>query len=71
VVLYEKHLSFGVLGIRHNYHATSSATFNDRIQNAAHQALVALCEEIRQDLRDKQVRRKEEKYSQMIEDLQA
>jgi hypothetical protein len=46
VVLYEKHLSFGVLVIRRMCHATSSATFNDGIQDAAYQALVALCEEI-------------------------
>jgi hypothetical protein len=57
VALYEKHLSFGVLMIRHTYYATLSATFNDRIRDATHQALVELCEEIHQDHRDKQVRR--------------
>jgi hypothetical protein len=29
VVLYEKHLSFGVLVIRHTYYAAPSASFND------------------------------------------
>jgi uncharacterized coiled-coil protein SlyX len=54
-----------------SYHATPSATFNDEIQDAAHQALVVLCEEIRQDLHDKQVIRINENYTQRIEDLQA
>jgi hypothetical protein len=31
VALYEKHLSFGVLVIRHTYYAAPSASFNDRI----------------------------------------
>jgi hypothetical protein len=31
VALYGKHLSFGVLVIRHTYYATPSATFNDGI----------------------------------------
>jgi hypothetical protein len=43
--------------IRHTYYATLSATFNDKIRDATHQALVELCEEIHQDHRDKQVRR--------------
>jgi hypothetical protein len=71
VALYEKHLSFGVLVIRQSYYATPSATFNDGIQDAAHEALVAACEEIRQDRHDKQVRRINEKYTQRIKDLQA
>jgi hypothetical protein len=70
VALYEKHTSFGVLVIGEIYHATPSAKFNDGIQDATHQALTALCEEIRQGLHDKQVRRKDEKYIQKIEDLQ-
>jgi hypothetical protein len=69
VVLYVKHLSFCVLMIRHTYYTTPSATFNDGIQDAAYQALTALCEEIRQDHRDKQVRRITEKYTQKLEDL--
>ena len=70
VALYEKHPSFGALVIRQTYYATSSATFNDGIQDAAHQALGAVCEEIRQDRHDKQVRRINEKSTQRIEDLQ-
>jgi DNA repair ATPase RecN len=71
VALYEKHLSFGVLVIHHTYYAAPSASFNEGIQDAAHQALAALCEEIRQERRDKQVRRIIEKYTQKLEDLQA
>jgi hypothetical protein len=69
VALYEKHLSFGVLVICHTYYAALSASFNDGIQDAAHQALVVLCEEISQDRRDKQVKRITEKYTQKLEDL--
>jgi hypothetical protein len=47
VALYEKHLSFGVLVIHHTYYAALSASFNDGIRDAAHQALAVLCEEIR------------------------
>jgi hypothetical protein len=57
VALYEKHLSFGVLMIRHTYYATPSTSFNDVIRDAAHQALVALCEEIHRDHHGKQVKR--------------
>jgi hypothetical protein len=71
VALYEKHLSFGVLVIRHIYYAALSASFNARICDAVHQALAALCEEICQDRHDKQVRRIIEKYTQKLEDLQA
>jgi predicted RNase H-like nuclease (RuvC/YqgF family) len=71
VALYEKHLSFGVLVIRHTYYAAPSASLNEGIQDAAHQAIMALCEEIRQECRDKKVRRITEKYTQKHEDLQA
>jgi TolA-binding protein len=57
--------------IHHTYYATPSASFNDGIRDAAHQALAVLCEEIHQDRRDKQVRRITEKYTQNLEDLQA
>jgi succinylarginine dihydrolase len=70
VALYEKHLSFGVLVICHTYYDTLSAMFNDEIQDAAHQALAVLCEEIHQDDCEKQVRRITEKYTQKLEDLQ-
>jgi predicted heme/steroid binding protein len=71
VALYEKHLSFGVLVIRHTYYVAPSASFNDGIHDAAHQALTTLCDEIRQDHRDKQAKRITEKYTQNLEDLQA
>jgi hypothetical protein len=71
VALYEKHLSFGVLVICHTYYAAPSASLNEGIQDAAHQAIMVLCEEIRQECRDKQVRRITEKYTQKHEDLQA
>jgi hypothetical protein len=69
VALYKKHLNFGVLVIYHTYYAAPSASLNDGIWDAAHQALVALCEEIRQDHRDKQVKGITEKYTQKLEDL--
>jgi hypothetical protein len=70
VALYEKQLNFGVLVICHTYYTASSASFNDEIQDVAHQALVALREEIRQEHHDKQVRRITEKYTQKHEDFQ-
>jgi hypothetical protein len=57
VALYEKHLSFGVLVICHTYYAALIASFNNGIQDATHQALAALCEEIDQDRHEKQIRR--------------
>jgi hypothetical protein len=63
VALYEKHLRFGVLVIRHTYDFALSTSFNDGIRDAPHQALVALCEEIHKDRSDKQVRRITEKYT--------
>jgi hypothetical protein len=71
VALYEKHLSFGVLVIHHTYYAALSSSFNDAIQDAAHQDLATLCEEIHQDHCEKQVRRITEKCTQKLEDLQA
>jgi hypothetical protein len=68
VALYKKHLSFGVLVIRHTYYAALSASFNDGIQDAAHEALIELREEIHQVRRDKQVNRITEKYTQKLED---
>jgi hypothetical protein len=53
VALYDKHLSFCVLVIFHTYYAAPSASFNDRIRDAAHHDLTVLCKEIRQDRRDK------------------
>jgi hypothetical protein len=71
VALYDKHLSFGVLMIRHTYYANLSATFNDGIQDVARRALAALCKEICQDHRDKQVKRVTEKYTKKLEGLRA
>jgi hypothetical protein len=53
VALYDKHLSFCVLVICHTYYAAPSASFNDRIRDAAHHDLTVLCEEICQDRCDK------------------
>jgi hypothetical protein len=71
VALYEEHLSFGVLMICHTYYAAPSASFNNGIRDAAHQALTTPCEEIHQDRHDKQVRRITVKYTQKLEYLQA
>jgi hypothetical protein len=57
--------------IHHTYYAALSASFNDGIRDATHQALAALCEVIYQDHHDKQVKRITEKYTQKLEDLQA
>jgi hypothetical protein len=57
VALYEKHFSFAVLMICHTYYAALSASFNDGILDASHQARKVICEEIHQDHHDKQVKR--------------
>jgi hypothetical protein len=46
VMLYENELSYDVHVIRHTYHAAPQATLNDGVQDAAHQALIAFCQEL-------------------------
>jgi hypothetical protein len=69
VMLYEKELSYGVCVIQHMYHATPQDTLDAGVQDAAHHALTALCQEL-WDLNSQWLSEKEE-YMQKIEDLQA
>jgi hypothetical protein len=46
VMMYEKELSYGVHVIRHTYHTTPQGTLDARVQDAAHQALQAFCQEL-------------------------
>jgi hypothetical protein len=43
VMLYEKHLSYGVHVVRHAFYAAPQATLDAGVQDAAQQALIALC----------------------------
>jgi hypothetical protein len=70
VMMYEKELSYGVHVIRHTYHTTPQGTLDARVQDAAHQALQAFCQELR-DLDNQRLSKMERKYVQKIEDLQA
>jgi hypothetical protein len=69
-MLYEKHLSYGVHVVRHAFYAAPQATLDDGVQDAAHQALIALCQEL-WDLDSQRLSELEKKYVQKIEDLQA
>jgi hypothetical protein len=70
VMLYEKQLSYDVHVVRHTYHAAPQATLDARVQDAAHQDLIALCQELR-DLDSQWLSEKEKAYMQKIENLQA
>jgi hypothetical protein len=69
-MFYEKELSYGVHVIRHMYHAAPQASLDAGVQDAAHQALIAFCQEL-WDLNNQCLSEKEKKYVQKIEDLQA
>jgi hypothetical protein len=43
VMLYEKELSYGIHVVRHTFYATPQTTLDARLQDAAHQALIAFC----------------------------
>jgi hypothetical protein len=70
VMLYEKELSYGVHVIRHTYHAAPQATLDTGVQDIAHQALTAFCQEL-WDIDNQRLSEKEKQYVQEIEDLQA
>jgi hypothetical protein len=70
VMLYEKELSYDVRVVRHTFYAAPQTTLDARVQDVAHQALIALCQEL-QDLDSQWLSEKEKKYVQKIEDLQA
>jgi hypothetical protein len=69
-MLYEKQLSYGVRVVRPPYYAAPQTTLDVGVQDAAHQALTALCQEL-QDLNNQWLSGKEKEYGQKIEDLQA
>jgi hypothetical protein len=60
VMLYEKELSYGVRVVRHTFYVAPQTTLDAQVQDAAHQALIALCQEL-QDL-DSQRLSEKEKY---------
>jgi hypothetical protein len=70
VMLYDKKLSYGVHVIRHMYHAAPQATLDTGVQDVAHQALTAFCQEL-QDIDNQRLNEKEKQYVKEIEDLQA
>jgi hypothetical protein len=67
---YEKELRYGVRVVRHTYYAAPQATLDAEVQDAAHQALIGFCQELR-DLDSQWLSEKEKEYVQKIEDLQA
>jgi hypothetical protein len=69
-MLYEKELSYDVRVVRHTFYAAPQTTLDARVQDVAHQALIALCQEL-QDLDSQWLSEKEKKYVQKIEYLQA
>jgi hypothetical protein len=69
VMLYKKELSYDICVVRHMFYAAPQTTLDAGVQDAAYQALLALCQEL-QDL-DSQWFSEKKKYVQKIEDLQA
>jgi hypothetical protein len=45
-MLYQKELSYGVHVIKHTYQAAPQVTLDARVQDAAHQALIAFCQDL-------------------------
>jgi hypothetical protein len=70
VMLYEKELSYDVRVVQHTFYAAPQTTLDARVQDAAHQVLIAFCQELR-DLDNQKLSEMERKYVQKIEDLQA
>jgi hypothetical protein len=69
-MLYEKELGYGVSVVQHTYYTAPHATLDAGAQDAAHQALIAFCQELR-DLDSQRLSEKDKAYMQKIEDLQA
>jgi hypothetical protein len=61
VMLYEKELSYGVRVIRHMYHTAPQAILDAGVQDAAHQALTAFCQELR-DIDNQWLSEKDKQY---------
>jgi hypothetical protein len=69
VMLYEKDLRYDIFVIRHMFYDAPQTTLDAGVQDAAHQALIAFCQELR-DLDNQWLSEMERKYVQKIEDLQ-
>jgi hypothetical protein len=70
VMLYKKQLSYRVCVVWHTFYVAPQATLDAGVQDVAHQALMAFCQELR-DLDSQWLSEKEKEYVQKIEDLQA
>jgi hypothetical protein len=70
VMLYEKELSYDIRVVRHTFDAAPQTTLDVGVQEAAHQALIAFCQEVR-DLDNQWLSETDKNYVQKIEDLQA
>jgi hypothetical protein len=69
-MLYEKEFSYAIHVVRHTFYAAPQTTLDAGVQDVAHQALIAFCQEL-QDLYNQWLSEMERKYVQKIEDLQA
>jgi hypothetical protein len=69
-MLYKKELSYGIRVVRHTFYAAPQTTLDAGVQDAAHQALIAFCQELR-DLDSQWLSEMEKKCVQKIEDLEA
>jgi DNA repair ATPase RecN len=69
-MLYEKEFSYSVHVVWHTLYTAPQTTLDVGVQDAAHQALIAFCQEV-QDLDSQRLSEMEKKYVQQIEDLQA
>jgi hypothetical protein len=69
-MLYEKELSYHIHVVWHTLYAAPHTTLDARVQDAAHQCLIAFSQEL-WDLDNQWLNEKDKKYEQKIEDLQA
>jgi hypothetical protein len=68
-MLYEKELNYGVHVVRHTFYIAPQTTLDAGVQDAAHQALIAFCQEL-QDLDSQRLSEMERKYVQKIVNLE-
>jgi hypothetical protein len=69
-MLYEKELIYGIRVVRHMFYAAPQTTLDAGVQDVAHQALIALCQEL-WDLDNQWLSEMERKHVQKNQDLQA
>jgi hypothetical protein len=67
-MLYEKEFSYDVRVVLHTFYAAPQTTLDAGVQDVAHQALIAFCQEL-QDLDNQWLSEMDRKYMQKIEDL--